>query len=81
MHPSVVQKAARRAGIANRATSLALRHSLATHLIQNASHILTVQTPLGHAEVTTAVIYTHVAAVGSQGVRSPLDQLQGDTHP
>ena len=77
--PSVVNKdirsASRRAGVSKRVTAHTFRHSYATHLLQRGTDIKTLQALLGHNDVSTTMIYTHVLQQGGQGVRSPLDDL------
>jgi integron integrase len=79
MDESLVQKAVKdavaRAGLTKRATCHTFRHSFATHLLEGGYDIRTIQELLGHNDVKTTMIYTHVLNRGPTGVRSPIDAL------
>jgi integron integrase len=81
LHATVIQRAvreaARAAGVVKPVTPHVFRHAFATHLLEDGYDIRTVQELLGHANVETTMIYTHVLNKGGRGVRSPRDGLGG----
>ena len=79
VHESVLQRAVadavRRAGVTKRVSCHTFRHAFATHLLEDGYDIRTVQELLGHRDVSTTMIYTHVLNRGGRGVKSPVDRL------
>lgn len=76
----VIRHASRMAGFTVSITPHTLRHSFAIHLLQSGADIRTVQQQLGHSDVKTTEIYTHVLKQGAQGVKSPLSDLLSETN-
>jgi len=80
IHPDTLSRAvslaARLAGLEKRVSCHTLRHSFATHLLERGHDIRTVQELLGHSDVSTTMIYTHVMNKGARAVQSPLDRLE-----
>ncbi len=71
----VLKKAANSAGIKRRVTLHTLRHSFATHLLENGTYIRYIQSLLGHSSPKTTQIYTHITTKGIDQIKNPLDNL------
>jgi len=70
-----IKRAVRSAGITKKVSAHTFRHSFATHLLQRGTDIRTIQSLLGHSDLQTTMIYTHVLKQGAEGVVSPLEDL------
>jgi site-specific recombinase XerD len=81
LHETVLQRAVKeamaRSGVTRAASCHTLRHSFATHLLEDGYDIRTIRELLGHRDVSTTMIYTHVLNRGPGRVRSPADELEG----
>ena len=73
--PSAIKKVVRQTNITKKVSAHTFRHSFATHLLQRGTDIRTIQSLLGHKDLETTMIYTHVLKQGGEGVVSPLDDL------
>ena len=71
-----IRKAAKQTGLTKRVSAHVFRHSFATHLLQKGYDIRTVQDLLGHKDLSTTMVYTHVLQQGGHAVISPLDDLE-----
>ena len=75
---NIVKKAARAAGITQKVTTHTIRHCFATHLLESGTNIRLIQELLGHRDIKTTLVYTHVSQTSASSVVSPLDSLGVD---